>query len=525
MRATTEKVLLFIMKSQSNHSAVAFLTGSVIVLAPAFAAERVVPTAICETDVAREFPLIAQDLGYLTLGTVFMALGLVTLLMTALRAASRDRTIFLFGAMSCVWGIRFLLYAPLVPMLLTGDPQALQPAARGFTYFSAAAAFHFALAYLGPGWRSTLRCVAYGSLAFAVIGSIMLLFNEDRDLLLPVFNSTILIGSAVVIVSLLHRELRRLTRERGLLGGFLASVACFGLENLRALGFVSLPFGVEWVGVLILYFTLGRVVTVRMFANERRLAAIDQELATARQIQSSLLPQRPPQTRGLLIAARHVPMTEVAGDVYDFVAIGEQRLGILIADVSGHGVPAALIASLAQGTFRTQAANLERPECVLTGMNRILVGQIEQQFVTASCTYIDTVAGILRYAAAGHPPLLIRRRDSESCLAVQQNGLILGQFPEATYAGVEVPLTPGDRLLLYTDGLFEATDLRAEIFGETGLRDFLTRHGDLPLERFADALLAAVGDWSLDQRGNSPQDDLTLIAIDVCRPGQQPPGN
>jgi hypothetical protein len=109
---------------------------------------------------SREYTLDRAELGYLVLGIVFVAIGLVTLLLTVLQSATRDATTFLFGAMSCLWGIRFLLYTPLVPLLLTGDPQALQPLARAFTYFGASAAFGFAVAYLGPGWRSSLRGLA-----------------------------------------------------------------------------------------------------------------------------------------------------------------------------------------------------------------------------------------------------------------------------------------------------------------------------------------------------------------------------
>lgn len=454
-------------------------------------------------------------MGYLVLGLVFVAIGLITLLLTVLRSASRDASIFLFGAMSCVWGIRFLLYTQLVPLLLTEEPQALQGLARSFAYFGASAAFGFALAYLGPGWRSSLRGLAYVSLAFSCVASLALLVNPDRDLLLPVFNVMIIIGAVTVIANALHPDLRQQTRQQGLIAGFCASLIFFVLENLRSLGLVSIPYDVEWIGVLILYLTLGRLIAVRMFTNERRLASINQELATARQIQASLLPRQAPRISGISMAARYVPMNDVAGDIYDFVQVDDCRQGILIADVSGHGVPAALIASMVKGAFRAQIDDIERPERVLHGMNRILTGQLDQQFVTASCTFIDMETGTLRYSGAGHPPLIIQQKDGDQFISLQQNGLILGQFPSATYSSVERPLATGDRLLLYTDGILEATTPGGEEFGEDSLHDFLARNRELPAENLADALLAAINDWAGRGRYESLDDDLTMVVVDV----------
>ena len=467
------------------------------------------------TAASSEYALVGENLGYLVLGIVFVAIGLITLLLTILRSASRDATVFLFGAMSCMWGIRFLLYTMLVPLLLTGDPQALQSLARSFTYFSASAAFGFAWAYLGPGWRSSLRGLFYISLVFSCVGSLALFVNPDRDLLLTVFSVMILVGCVTVIANTLHPDLRHQTRQKGLIAGFSASALFFVLENLRTLGLVPVPFDVEWIGVLILYLTLGRLIAVRMFTNERRLASISQELATARQIQASLLPKHAPQIPGIAMAARYVPMNDVAGDIYDFVKLDDYRQGIMIADVSGHGVPAALIASMVKGAFRAQIENIERPEHVLAGMNRILTGQLDLKFVTASCTFIDVETGILRYSGAGHPPLLIQQKDGNECISLQQNGLILGQFPNATYSSVERPLATGDRLLLYTDGILEATNANDEEFGENSLHKFLAQHSELQAEIFADTLLEAVGDWTSSRRDESQDDDLTLVVIDI----------
>jgi serine phosphatase RsbU (regulator of sigma subunit) len=357
------------------------------------------------------------------------------------------------------------------------------------------------------------------------VASLVLLMNPDRDLLLPFFSVLILIGAVTVVANTLHPDLRQQASLRGFVAGICLSMVFFVLENLRTLGVLTLPWDVEWVGVLILYLTLGRLIALHMFTIERRLAAISQELATARRIQASLLPEQAPRVVGLSVAARYVPMTEVAGDIYDFVEVDDRRLGVLIADVSGHGVAAALIASLVKGAFRAQVDHIDRPERVLQGMNRILTGQLERKYVTVSCTFIDTDAGVLRYAGAGHPPLLIQQGDGGSCLELQQNGLILGQFPDAAYDSVERPLASGERLVICTDGILEAVGDGDEMYGEGSLRTFMAQQGGLPVDDFVDALLKSVAEWSGLERGEVLDDDLTVVVIDIRDRDNGPSGS
>ena len=427
-----------------------------------------------------ELAQFKADLGFLILGIVFLAMGLVTLSLTFLRSASRDPSIYLFGIMSCIWGTRFLLDTDLVPLLLRGNPHLLARSARAFTYLAGAAAFSFAWAYLGPGWKKSLRGLALASLTFFCAGSVVLLMNPDPDVLLPVFNVMVILGAMLIIVNLLGPDLRRQDFLPSLLLGLVVSVILFALENFRALKIIPIPFSVEWIGVLVLYLTLGQLIAVRLFTNERRLVSINQELATARKIQTSLLPEQVPRMSGIDLAVRYLPMNEVAGDFYDFIMVDEKRLGILIADVAGHGVPGALIATLVKGAFRAQVEHICRPEMVLEGMNRILTGQLGSMYVTASCTYFDLAGGFMRYAGAGHPPLLIRPKGGDGCSTVHENGLLLGQFPEARYKSLERSVRTGERFLIYTDGL-----------------------------------IAAVSDWTRPTLDKSLEDDLTAVVIDL----------
>src|SRR5437764_690070 len=133
----------------------------------------------------------------------------------------------------------------------------------------------------------------------------------------------------------------------------------------------------------------------------QQLYAIQKELETARQIQHSILPSQIPKISGIDIAARYIPMTAVAGDFYDFIIVDERHIGILVADVSGHGMPAALIASMLKIALAAQVAKAANPAEVLHGLNLALCGKFEHHYVTAAYVYLDLETRVLRYAGAG----------------------------------------------------------------------------------------------------------------------------
>jgi sigma-B regulation protein RsbU (phosphoserine phosphatase) len=251
----------------------------------------------------------------------------------------------------------------------------------------------------------------------------------------------------------------------------------------------------------------------------RQLFSINNELEMARQIQLSILPHEIPKIPGLEIAVRYIPMSSVAGDFYDFVVVDEKHIGILIADVTGHGLPAALIASMLQSALCAQAVHASDPGRVLAGLNHALCGKFDHNFVTAAYAYIDMEERTLTYAAAGHPPMLICRNSNGKVEEILENGLFLGMFPEAAFASVKTPFASGDRVVLYTDGILEAPSSSEEEFGAERLSQFMETKHSLTLNRFADALIDALFDWTQQPRGQGQQDDITLLAVDFkeCR--------
>jgi len=253
----------------------------------------------------------------------------------------------------------------------------------------------------------------------------------------------------------------------------------------------------------------------------RQLLSINSELEMAREIQLSILPREIPKISGLEIAARYLPMTSLAGDFYDFVVVDDKHLGILVADVTGHGLPAALIASMLKAALAGLSSHTFDPAKVLAGLNQSLCGKFQHHFATAAYVFVDMEKKSISYSAAGHPPLLLGRMSTGRASEVSANGLPLGLFPDTTYSVAEVPVEPGDKAILYTDGVLETESPSEQEFGADLLKGFLESNHNLRTEMFADSLLDELSAWSEHPKGQGQQDDLTLLVIDFQRTWQE----
>ena len=247
-----------------------------------------------------------------------------------------------------------------------------------------------------------------------------------------------------------------------------------------------------------------------------QLDALNQELEMARQIQLAILPHSIPQLPGLEIAARYSPMTSVAGDFYDFIQIDGNHIGILIADVSGHGLPSALIASMIQVALVGQAPNAAEPAKVLAGLNRALCGKFSMNFVTAAYVYLDLEKDLMRYSGAGHPPVLRWRNSDGKTTKLLENGIVLGMIDEAEYSALEIPLETGDRYVLYTDGIPEAANAGQVEYGFDRFMEYIATHHAVPANEFADNFCAELAAYS-NQSTAGQQDDITLLLFDYRR--------
>ena len=331
-----------------------------------------------------------------------------------------------------------------------------------------------------------------------------------------------LISAGALIVLLVFLSVPALNRKYGVLqyrGVLLMGCSIFCVEAL----YVSLmqPLGMGhdigrgWddLGFAVLLSSLAYVDLQRVDANERRLSTIENDLAIARQLQFSILPTTTPRLSRLRIAATYEPMTAVAGDFYEFLSVDEHRIGFLIADVSGHGVSAALIASMIKVAVQSVAAHAANPAELLRQLGGVLSADLRGQFVSAAYLWIDTEAAIALYSAAGHPPLLHWHAANSSLERITSNGALFGVPFETEYPVRELPCSPGDRFLLYTDGISEPENEVGEAFAESNLEQIVHDNPSVSADELSRQVLTQLASW---QPAATPQqDDLTLIVIEA----------
>jgi sigma-B regulation protein RsbU (phosphoserine phosphatase) len=237
------------------------------------------------------------------------------------------------------------------------------------------------------------------------------------------------------------------------------------------------------------------------------------ELDEARLIQHALLPASLPQVDGLRLAAVWQPMDGVGGDCFD-VTVAGSAVGVMIADVSGKGMPAALLMSNLQAAVRAFAQDGAAPCALATSVNRLLCRHmVSGRFVTFCFAWIDARHGRVTYANAGHnPPLVIRAGGAVERLT--EGGTVLGVFPDATFSQAQIAVAPGDRLLFYTDGISEARSTDGEEFGEPRILAAAVAGRALSAEDLKDRIAADVHTFT----GGVFDDDATII-VAALAPG------
>lgn len=451
------------------------------------------------------------------LGTIFLFIGIASCVVAAVRRRGQVQILVWFGLFSGLYGARMLAQSPLALAVLPQSTWSSRPYVNNIVaYLIIVPGALFWLEFTQGLLRRFVQItIAAGSLIG--IAGVVSLFVAGPSNAFMFYNHALAICYLLVIGAVLvvpRLSLRFLTFSSPVLTvGILVFAAAALYINVGGLLDLEPDLVVEQFALALFIFSLGYVSADKVFRDERRLLAIQSELEIAREIQNSILPTGVPDLKNLSIAAAYHPMTAVAGDFYEFIPVDQYRAGFLVADVSGHGVPAALIASMIKVAVQSAAASAQDPAEVLRILNRILSGQLRGQFVTAAYLWIDTEAHKARYAAAGHPPLLSWRAAGNELTRIESNGLPLGVAGNSDYAACDVPLASADRFLLYTDGVIEPENAAGEPFGDCRLEQVVrSNHACSPSE-LSRRLLAEVRNW---QPASVPQqDDITLIVIDV----------
>ncbi len=240
---------------------------------------------------------------------------------------------------------------------------------------------------------------------------------------------------------------------------------------------------------------------------------LEHELELARALQQSILPHEFPELPRATCAARNRPARQVGGDFYDVIPLSGDQLGLVIADVSDKGMPAALYMALARSLIRAEARHHASPRQVLLSTHRLLLEMTEAtMFVTVFYGVLDSGQRCLRYARAGHNHPLLLRCGSGDCEALTADGMVLGCVRDVSLAEARVDLGPGDVLILYTDGITDANSVTGELFGTDRLRETVCVAEDLSAQGACDLVFQRVDHF---QAGAVQYDDMAVLVVRI----------
>ncbi len=285
----------------------------------------------------------------------------------------------------------------------------------------------------------------------------------------------------------------------------------FGLDVQILFGRYSLT-KISTLGMLTV-FAIALADRINTLRGELR--EIESEFSTARRIQDTIMPE----TRRRITPAENVSvfavcqsMRSVGGDFFQIESLSPSMAGILIADVAGHGIPAAIVASMVKSSFTLQESVLHIPEYTLKGMNRYLCTHVTNNFVTAQYITIDTGLMQVRAAAGGHPGFFHCSAEGQICRNYKPSGIPLGIDLNSSFRETVLSVGPGDRLFLFTDGVFETENREGRELSLERLEDYIKSSLKKTPEEFSEGLLKLLKQW---RGGTGITDDITYIIIDI----------
>jgi len=460
--------------------------------------------------------MLRGQLADIILGAIFSFAGLAICSIAAIRRRTGVRLFVRLGIWSATYGSGLLTRSQAVVAALPHWLQISVPYVNAVTAYVTVVVAFLAFLELSVGQiRLVLKILIFAGMVVAAAGIGWFVLGGPANKFIPYNNLVVVCGllvlvTVVAVKKLSDKFLVLLNRPVLAFGMLVFTIEALWVNLSRPLHFQT-PRLLGHLAFAVLLLSFGYVAVQISFANERRLLSIEDELAVARRLQLSILPASIPEIRNVRIAVAYQPMTAVAGDFYEFIPVDDKHVGFLIADVTGHGVPAALIASMIKMATQSVIPYAAEPREVLRGLNRMLFPQLHDQLVSAAYLWLDTGNRQALYSAAGHPPLLRWREGKLE--RIESNGLLFGVIADPDYPVHHLPIRLGDRLLLYTDGVVEPENALGDSFGDVRLEGVIRKNQDRPPGELSEELLSEIRNWQ--PVSASQQDDITLIVVDI----------
>jgi sigma-B regulation protein RsbU (phosphoserine phosphatase) len=449
-------------------------------------------------------------------GTSIFTVGVLSLCAHFGSALSREKILLWFGLFAAPYGLALICRSVFLPesdgrtellIVIVGKLVGLAATIPALLLFQE---------FYGTGWRLSSKWLlwVYAS-AVAGVLCLMAIHEHPRSIPSPGITLVILVPLVLLVNRIAGYHPPPIKGRLAIFTGLLAFFLTFSYDHLAHWRSGNVRARTEPFGFIVLMFCLGYVVSRRVAVNESEWLSMSNEMQAARRIQTAILPSVIPTITGYSVAARYSPMTAVAGDYYGFPRSKPNYLDIIVADVLGHGVAAALVASMVKVSVFASAENQEGPATIIGDLNATLCKEASGQFATAVYLSLNRDSGIGTYSAAGHPPPLLWRHRKQRLQALDTPGLLLGVRSGEIFSESAFSFEAGDRLLVYSDGLTEADNKTGVSFGDGKLSALLAEKQMLPVEQFATTLLEQVLAWSTHDSERSQADDITFVVVDL----------
>jgi serine phosphatase RsbU (regulator of sigma subunit) len=294
--------------------------------------------------------------------------------------------------------------------------------------------------------------------------------------------------------------------------GMVVVSGCTIHDVMKDLGVFNSTVVLYWYGIFFFLLSQGSILFRRIYNVQKNYELKENELMVAQKIQNTLLPQIPSRLGDWELVSFYSPMKEVGGDFYDFVQDEEGNFGIIILDVSGHGVGASIIASMAKISFSNSSASMNNPGELLKEMNRSLSGKIGDNFATGFYIYGNSHQSTISFSSAGHPSSFLVSHINNDVVEFRTKSKPIGIFKDYDYSSSYIYLNEGDILFLYTDGITELQSPEGEEIGEARVKEILLKNSLFDLNMIKTALIREFQLWTGSPH-LSKEDDLSFLLL------------